>query len=186
MFNVAAICRKSPREQLSQLDYYSVPGGARAGAVKVISGVPRPRGVTALSIFFAFGIIPSTASALALAFPGSWADALWRLKPEAPAQFVRLGAVAIPLMIGVALACAGAAVGLWTRQRWGHRLAIGVLSVNLLGDTLNAVLRGDWRTVVGLPIGGLMLVYLFSDRVRAWFGRPFSGETLRRRGPSAL
>ena len=64
-------------------------------------------GVTALSIFFGLGIIPSTASALAMAFPGAWSDAMWRLKPEAPAQFAHLGRVAIPLMIGVAVACAG-------------------------------------------------------------------------------
>jgi hypothetical protein len=135
----------------------------------VVSGVARPRGVTALSIFSGLGIIPSTASALALAFPGAWSDALWRLKPEAPAQFALLGPLAIPLMIGVALACAGAAVGLWTRQRWGYRLAVGGLGVNLLGDLLNALVRGDWRTLIGLPIGGALLAYLLSKRIREWF-----------------
>jgi hypothetical protein len=44
--------------------------------------------------------------------------------------------------------------------------------VNLLGDTLNAMVRGDWRTIIGLPIGGLMLVYLMSRRVRLSFGAP--------------
>ena len=131
---------------------------------------PRPLGVTALSIFFAAGTIPATLSAVALAWPGAWADAMWRLKPEAPAQFARLGPVAIPLMVVVAMACAGAAVGLWTRRQWGHRLALGVLVVNLLGDTLNAVLRADWRTLIGLPVGGAMLAYLLSSRVREWFG----------------
>jgi hypothetical protein len=123
----------------------------------------------ALSIFFGLGIIPSTASALALAFPGAWSDAMWRLKAEAPAQFARLGPVAIPLMIGVALACAATAVGLWTRQRWGHRLAVALLSVNLIGDTLNALLRNDWRTLISLPVGGVMLAYLLSYRIREWF-----------------
>jgi uncharacterized membrane protein (DUF2068 family) len=132
--------------------------------------VPRPPGVTALSIFFALGIIPSTASALALAFPGAWSEAMWRIKPEAPEQFARLGPLAIPLMLGVAAACAGTAIGLWTRQSWGWRLAICVLSINLLGDTLNVVLRGDWRTLIGLPIGGAMVAYLWRDRVREWFG----------------
>jgi len=138
----------------------------------------RPGGVTALSIFFGFGIIPSTATALALTFPGAWSDAMWRLKPEAPAQFARLGPLAIPLMIVVALACGGAAVGLWTRQRWGHRLAVAVLSVNLLGDTLNALVRGDWRTLIGLPIGGAMLAYLLSYRIREWFEPRVTNRTL--------
>jgi len=141
------------------------------GFQQLLSGVLRPRGVTALGVFFALGIIPSTATALALAFPGAWSVAMWRVKPEAPAQFARLGTLAIPLMAGVALACTGAAVGLWTRERWGWQLAVAVLGFNLLGDAFNAVVRGDWRTLIGLPIGGAMLAYLFTERVRAWFTR---------------
>ena len=128
----------------------------------------RPFGVTALSIFFAAGVIPATVSALALAWPGAWSDAVWRLKPEARSQFAQLGPVAIPLMIFVAVACTCAAVGLWTRQRWGYRLAVGLLIVNLVGDAVNAVVRSDWRTLVGLAIGGVMLAYLLSRRVRDW------------------
>jgi hypothetical protein len=53
-------------------------------------------------------------------------------------------------MVLVAVACAGAAIGLWIRGRWGQRLAVGILTINLLGDTLNAVLRGDWRALTFL------------------------------------
>ena len=128
----------------------------------------RPLGVSALSVFFALGVIPSSATALALAFPGHWTQALWRLKPEALAQFAQFGHGAIPLMVGVAIACAGAAIGLWTRKRWGRWLALGVLSINLLGDVLHAILRGDWRTLIGVPIGGMLIVYLLGRQVRRW------------------
>ena len=99
----------------------------------------------------------------------AWSEAMWRLKPEVPAQFAALGRLAISLMVLVAAACAGAAIGLW-RQRWGHRLAVGLLAVNLIGDTLNAVLRGDWRTLIGLPVGAVMLAYLLGSNVRDRFG----------------
>jgi uncharacterized membrane protein (DUF2068 family) len=135
-----------------------------------MSPADRPFGLTVLSVFCALGTVPSTATALALAFPGAWSEAMWRLKPDARTDFARLGTWAIVLMVVVAAACAGAAVGLWTRQRWGHRLAVVGLSINLLGDTLNALVRGDWRTLIGLPIGGAILVYLLSYRVRQWFG----------------
>jgi hypothetical protein len=138
----------------------------------VTSSDDRPLGVTLLSVFFAAGTLPSTATALALAFPGPWAQTMWRLKPEAPGDFGRLGGLAIPLMLAVAASCAGAAVGLWTRRRWGHRLALAILSVNLIGDSVNAVVRGDWRTLVGVPIGGAMLAYLLRHRIRAWFEYP--------------
>ncbi len=72
-------------------------------------------------------------------------------------------------MIIVGLACASAAIGLARRARWGRRLAIGVLAINLLGDTLNAIVRHDLRTLIGLPIGGALILYLTSKRVREFF-----------------
>ena len=132
----------------------------------------RPAGITALGIFFALGTIPATAAALALIHPGAWSTAMWRLKPEAPEDFARLGGVAIPLMLLVAVACAAAAAGLWTGAPWGRRLAIGLLGVNLLGDAADAVIRGDWRTLIGIPVGGAMLAYLLlSPGARTWFAQ---------------
>lgn len=129
----------------------------------------RPLGVTALSLFFAAGAVVSGTSAVALAFPGSWLEPMWRLNPAAHAAFTPLGPWAVVLMLGVMTACAGAAVGLWTGRRWGYRLAIGLLGVNLVGDLGNGFVRGDRRTLIGLPIGGLLLGYLLSRRVRDWF-----------------
>jgi Predicted membrane protein (DUF2127) len=129
----------------------------------------RPFGIVLLSLFFALGTVPSLTSAAALTWPGRWADAVWSLKPEAKVDFARLGFVAIPLMGVVALACAAAAVGLWSRQRWGHRVAVGLLGINLLGDTLNAFFRHDWSTLIGLPIGMAMLIYLCSASILDWF-----------------
>jgi uncharacterized membrane protein (DUF2068 family) len=125
--------------------------------------------VTVVSIGAALSTIPSGATALALAFPGQWADAIWRLKPEARTNLATLGPWAIVLMAVVAAGCAAAAFGLWHRRRWGHRLAIIGLGINMLGDTANALVRDDWRTLIGLPVGGAIVAYLLSRRVREWF-----------------
>ena len=63
-------------------------------------------------------------------------------------------------MAVVGVACGLSAIGLAKNAEWGRRLAIGVLSVNLIGDSLNALFRHDARTLIGLPIGGLMILYL--------------------------
>jgi hypothetical protein len=97
---------------------------------------------------------------LALAFPGGFLEPIWRLKPEARVEFQKLGSWSVPLMAVVGAACGLAAVGLAKNAEWGRRFAIGVLSVNLAGDSLNALLRHDPRTLIGLPIGGLMIWYL--------------------------
>ena len=132
----------------------------------------RPFGLAALAAFFGAGALISGVTAVALAFPGSRLEPMWRLNPAARVEFARLDGWAVALMLAVALACAAAASGLWTRRRWGQRVAVGLLGCNLLGDLLNAVVRGDRRTLIGLPIGGAMLVYLLSRRVSDHFRPP--------------
>ena len=39
-------------------------------------------------------------------------------------------------------------------------LALTILSVNLIGDLANVLLRGDYRALIGLPVGTVMIFYL--------------------------
>ena len=95
-------------------------------------------------IFFAGGASICLLIVLALAFPGGSLDSIWRLKPEAPAQFQEIGrGVSIVLMATVGVACGLSAIGLARNAQWGRRLATAVLVVNLIGDSLNALLRHD-------------------------------------------
>ncbi len=95
-----------------------------------------------------------------LLFPGTALDSLWRLNPEAHLAFQSFGGWAIVLMLGVGLGCAIAAIGLWNGTRWGVRLALLILSVNILGDIINVFVRNDYRGLIGVPIGGAMIFYL--------------------------
>ena len=124
----------------------------------------RSVGITLLAIFFAAGAMFCLVTMLALAFPGGFLDSIWRLKPEARVQFHQIGNWSIALMAVVGAACGFAAIGLAKGVEWGRRLAIGILAVNLIGDTLNAILRHDPITLIGLPIGGLMIWYLLRRR----------------------
>lgn len=110
--------------------------------------------------FFAFGTAMCLLTITLLLFPGTALDSVWRLNPDARAGFQLIGPAAIALMFVVGTGCAFAAVGLWRNRRWGANVAIVVLSVNLIGDLFNTVLRQDYRTLIGLPIGGAMIFYL--------------------------
>ena len=116
-------------------------------------------------IFFALGAFISLVVMLALTFPGGYLESIWWLKPEAQTQFQTIGrGVSVALMAVVATACGLAAVGLAKNAEWGRRLAISVLSINLVGDSLNALFMRDTRTLIGLPIGGLMIFFLVRAR----------------------
>jgi len=126
-----------------------------------------PIGIRALSFFFLFGTLACMLTIAALLFPGSSLDQLWRLNPEAQVGFRQIGvALSILLMTVVGLACAGAAIGLSRMAEWGRRLALAILTVNLTGDSVAAWLRHDPRTLIGLPIGGAMIVYLLRVKGR--------------------
>lgn len=97
---------------------------------------------------------------LMLAMPGGLLDPVWRLRPSAREELTPLGGWGVLLMATVSLACVGAAIGLWTGRRAGYRLATALLVTNLVGDLVNALVRGDPRTVVGVPIAAVLLWYL--------------------------
>lgn len=124
----------------------------------------------ALSSFFALGAAIASVTGIALLLPDRGVEVLWWINPQAHVAFLSMGFWALPLMFVVAGACAVCAVGLWIRARWGHRLALVLLVANLIGDVTNALLRGDLRTLIGLPIAGGLVAYLLSAKVRGRFG----------------
>jgi hypothetical protein len=94
---------------------------------------------------------------------------MWRLNPRAREAFGGMGIWA-PLVLGtVCLACAASAYGFFRGRRWGYRLGIALLLVNLTGDLINAGLGVEPRAVLGIPVVALLLWYLSSSRVRAFF-----------------
>ena len=129
----------------------------------------RPVGLTILAAFFAFGSLMALLASLGLLLPGGVLEPMWRLNPQAQVSLTALHSWGVVLMLTVGIACALAAIGLWTRAMWGHHLAVGILAVNLVGDGLNVIVRGDLRALIGLPIGGAIILYLLRSRVREQF-----------------
>ena len=129
-------------------------------------GRRHPFGILLLIIFFAAGAVVCMLVMLALAYPGGPLEILWRFKPQARDDFQEFGIFAILLMAAVGAACGLSAFGLARGAEWGRRLAICVLTVNLVGDALNAVFRRDRLALIGLPIGGLMIWYLTKRKPR--------------------
>ena len=129
----------------------------------------RPAGISAMSVFFLFGMTMSGLAALSLAWPGGALEAMWQINPKGRAGLGAMGLPAVVLMATVSLACGGAAAGLWFARLWGWWLAVTILVINATADLLNGVLAADPRTLIGLPVAGAMLYYLRTARVRAFY-----------------
>src|SRR5262249_488738 len=105
----------------------------------------RPTAIALLSLFFVLGTFASGLTVVMLLLPGSSLDLLWRLNPRAHQAFADMGPNAVFVMSMVCWSCAVAAVGLWRCRLWGFWTAICLLSINLLGDTINSFFVRDWR-----------------------------------------
>jgi hypothetical protein len=120
---------------------------------------------------FAVGVLASGLSAISLLNPGGALEPMWSLNPRARGSFSRMGAWAPLLLTVVCLACAACAYGFFAGRRWAYPLGVGGLVVNLTGDIVNGALGIEPRALVGVPIVALILWYLSTRRVRAFFGR---------------
>jgi hypothetical protein len=129
----------------------------------------RPPGVTALGAFYAFGTLASGISTISLLFPGGPLEPIWQLNPRAHAALAGVGLWA-PLLLGtVCVACAASSFGFFRGRRWGYRLGIALLLVNLTSDLVNAAMGIEPRAVFGVPVVALLLWYLHSTKVRTFF-----------------
>ena len=71
--------------------------------------------------------------------------------------------------MAVSMSCALAAVGLWRRARWGHKIAVALIAINLAGEVANTIMGTEPRAIVGVPIALAILIYLLSKKVRGSF-----------------
>src|SRR5262245_45963260 len=134
----------------------------------------RPRGVSGLSAFFLFGALMSLVTCLALLFPSEWLEPLWRANPGARAWLSMLGPWGVALMFSVSVACALSAAGLWRGAVLGHRLATGLLVVDVLANVIRGFSGAEPGAVIGVPIGAALVAYLWSASVREYCARPLA------------
>ena len=129
----------------------------------------RPRGITALIIFFLAGTLISFLAGVSLLAPSPFSQAIWRINPRGHEGLVRIGLWAVVLLFAASISCGAAAIGLWRRARWGYLLAVTLIAINLLSDIVNTISGAEPRAIIGVPIALGLLLYLLSQRTRGFF-----------------
>lgn len=133
-------------------------------------GTQLPWGFKIVGGFPFFGFVMASLAGTTLLWPGTPLDRMWALNPRAYNQLAPHGRVVglLFLLLGAALFVAG--TGWFRRRRWGWRLAVAIITTQVLGDLVNAF-RGDFvRGVFGFIVAGALLVYLLRQDVRSAFG----------------
>jgi hypothetical protein len=116
-----------------------------------------------------FGAAMSFTASLSLLRPNTFLESMWRLNPRAHLNLSSIGVWAVALLTTVSVFCAAAGIGLWRGARWGHRIAVGLIGVNLVADVTNVILGIEPRAIVGVPVAAAILSYLMSTKVQQFF-----------------
>ena len=135
-------------------------------------------GITAMGIFLFFGATMASLAGATLIWRGTIIDHMWAINASAYRQLAPFGkTVGIPLLLlGATMAVAGTA---WFKRRlWAWRLAVAIITTEVLGNIVNAFMGDLLRGGVGFVVAGLLLVYLLRPEVRAAFA---SGDASSRR-----
>jgi hypothetical protein len=129
----------------------------------------KPPGFIAIGVFLFFGAVMAGLAATTLLLPGTPLDRAWTLNPTAYKQLSPLGSKVGILFLFLAVVLVVSGVGWFQRRLWGWMLAVAIIGIQVIGDTINLV-RGDWlRGGTGVIIAGALLLYLLTPRVRAAF-----------------
>lgn len=116
-----------------------------------------------------FGAAMSFTASLSLLRPNTFLESMWRLNPRAQLNLLSIGIWAVILLSTVSVFCAAAGIGLWRGAWWGHRIAVGLIAVNLVADVTNVILGIEPSAIVGVPVAAVILAYLMSTKVRRLF-----------------
>jgi len=144
----------------------------------------RPFGVTLLALLTLLGGLLYLAAALGffgLALLANEGEVIDQLGPETPEWIVQNFFVAF-LLLGVfaaaiAIAFFAATRGLLRGSGWAWTLAVVVTILSIISDLLSAYTYGfgdavtPISTVFGLLLAVLIIAYLFTARVRRFFGK---------------
>src|SRR5262249_29445924 len=115
------------------------------------------------------GAIVASLAGTTLVWRGTPLDRMWDLNPLAYDRLRQFGRpIGIPfIVLGTVLATA--AIGWWMRRRWGWRLAVAIITTQVLGDVANALLGRVVEGGIGATIAGALLYYLLRAPMRAAF-----------------
>ena len=123
-----------------------------------------------LGVFFAFATCVLVSVGLALLFPGTSFETIWRLYEERRAMLMPYRMWLGPGFLALAVVMSAAFVGNFARAEWGRRLAIGIFAGNGAGDVAQLFLGHVWEGLVGIAFAAALVIWLARPATKALYG----------------
>src|SRR5947209_18046249 len=127
------------------------------------------RGVSAVGIFLYFGTAMACLAGTTLIWRGTALDRVWILNAPAYRHLAPLGRIVGGFSFWDSAHAAG--TGWFRRRLWGWRLAVGIITTQVLGDLVDFLMGDFVRGGTGFAIAGALLFYLLRPEVRPAFER---------------
>jgi hypothetical protein len=142
--------------------------GSKPSRARTLSN-DRPRGFTAVGIFFLFGATMAAYAAITLIKPGTALDGLWGLNRSAHAQLAPFGkAAGLGFALLSGLLCA-ASIGWLRRRSWGWALGTTIVAMNAAGDLANLAFGDRLKGAAGVVIAAALLFFMTRPGLRTYF-----------------
>lgn len=125
--------------------------------------------VRLLSLFFLIIALISGALDAALVSNSKSLAVLWEVNRQAEQTFRELGPRGVVFLSCVSVLCLVTAIGLWCHRRWGYRLAITLIVVNLIGDLFTLLDLRQPQAMITIIVATGMLSFLLTPAFRNHF-----------------
>lgn len=131
----------------------------------------RPTGVAILAVLYYIGAAFLAVGGIAMMMGGAFFGAMMaEAMGMAGGAFAAIGIVIGIVLLLIAALSGATGWGMWTGRSWAWILALVLTALNALSSVASLV-QGEYGSLLGLAIAGLIIWYLFRPAVKAWFGR---------------
>ena len=126
-------------------------------------------GVELIAIFFAVATCVLVGVGIALIWPGSTLEVIWRFYPARRSLLMPYHLWLGPAFLTLAIIMVSASIGCFRHRVWGWWLAVAIFLVNGLSDAGQIFLGHFLEGGIGVVVAGTILLYLSRPHTRASF-----------------